>query len=205
MALSSAQSLAGITSDGSPRVTEARAALAARRPNGWMKRRDIILAVSNNLYQQDEMNEWKGCEAEDHQSSADGWHASHVKILDIYIFIFIQVRYPGFSIAGVIPMSILLLFPHGVATPPPPPGPLAGPDAWWSSVRSACNVGVLCHAGTGCEVPLTLTSRDWACVGLRKLGTVVTRGKMESARWEAVIKISAGRVHGMDKRLSRGH
>lgn len=60
MALSAAQSLAGITSDGSSRVTEARATLAARRPRGWRERSCIILAVSNNLFQQDEMNERKG-------------------------------------------------------------------------------------------------------------------------------------------------
>lgn len=109
------------------------------------------------------MNEWKGYGAEHQRSLPDGWHASHIKIVDIFVVIFIQLDYPGFLVRDVIPMSILLLFPHGVA------GPLAGPDAWWSSVRWACNVGVVCHAGTGCEVPLTLTSRDWACVGLRKL------------------------------------
>lgn len=150
MALSSAQSLAGITSDGSPRVTEAMTALAARRPNGWMKRKDMILAVSNNLSQEDEMNEWKGCEAEDHQSLADGWHASHIKILDNYIVIFIQVNYPGFLLAGVIPpCPFFFYFPTGSQ---PPQAPLQD----------------RMHGGVACVRPATLVwsamrGRDVRC------------------------------------------
>lgn len=71
-----------------------------------------------------------------------------MKILDIDdVFIFIvKLNYPGFVPVDVIPMSIPILFPHGVAAPL---APLAGPEAWWSSARWACNVDVVCHAGTG--------------------------------------------------------
>lgn len=54
--------------------------------------------MSNNLSQQDEMNEWKGREAEDHQSLADRLYASHIKILEPYIVILISFGYPGFSL-----------------------------------------------------------------------------------------------------------
>lgn len=135
--------------------------------------------MSNNLSQQAEMNEWNGRGAGDHQNLVDGWHAPHVKMLDIYIVIFIKPDYPGFLVEDVIPMSIFFFIsPRGRSSP------FQGPDAWWSSVRWACNVGVVCHAGTGCEVPLTLASRDWACVGLRKLARLSQEAGWSLLEWK---------------------
>lgn len=63
-----------------------------------------------------------GCEQKTCEAWAMGWRASSMKILDIDdIFIFIvKVNYPGFVLVDVIPLSIPILFPHGVVAPLPP-------------------------------------------------------------------------------------
>lgn len=64
---------------------------------------------------------------------------------DIFIFI-VKLNYPGFVLVDVITLvHTYFISPRGRS----PPAPLAGPEAWWSSARWACNVDVVCHAGTG--------------------------------------------------------
>lgn len=85
-----------------------------------MKRKGIILAVSNNLSQRGEMNEWKGREADDHQSLAR-WMACFkqtsrfLRSTSLYLY---KLDYPGFLVVENNTPSILLFISPRGCNPP---------------------------------------------------------------------------------------